>query len=114
MSDWTIPLSELQITEFLKTLTLKDVPYTVSVAWGKVMSHTIANCWKKYTGIDGITADEKKINFICKTKTYLSYTETLFSCNLAIPWDGMDWINLAQERDKWRALLNTVMNLWVP
>jgi hypothetical protein len=29
-------------------------------------------------------------------------------------WDGMDWINLAQGRDQWRALENTVMNLGVP
>ena len=25
-----------------------------------------------------------------------------------------DWMDLAQDRDMWRALLNTVMNLWVP
>jgi hypothetical protein len=31
-----------------------------------------------------------------------------------IEWDGMDWIDLAQERDQWRALVNTVINLWVP
>jgi hypothetical protein len=31
-----------------------------------------------------------------------------------IGWDGVDWIDLAQDRDQWRALLNTVMNLWVP
>jgi hypothetical protein len=30
-----------------------------------------------------------------------------------IGWDGMDWIDLAQDRDQWRALVNTVMNLWV-
>ena len=31
-------------------------------------------------------------------------------------WDGgdMDWIDLAQDRDMWWALVNAVMNLWVP
>jgi hypothetical protein len=31
-----------------------------------------------------------------------------------IRWDGMDWIDLAQDRDQWRALVNTVMNIQVP
>jgi hypothetical protein len=31
-----------------------------------------------------------------------------------IGWDGMDWIDLVQDRDKWRDLVNTVMNLRVP
>jgi hypothetical protein len=31
-----------------------------------------------------------------------------------IEWSGVDWINLAQDRDQWKALLKTVMNLRVP
>jgi hypothetical protein len=29
-------------------------------------------------------------------------------------WDGMDWIDLAKDRDQWMAFVNTVMNLRVP
>jgi hypothetical protein len=33
---------------------------------------------------------------------------------LEVGWEGADWIDLAQDRDRWRALVYTVMNLRVP
>jgi hypothetical protein len=29
-------------------------------------------------------------------------------------WEGVDWMNVAQDRDQWWAVVNTVMNPWVP
>jgi len=29
-------------------------------------------------------------------------------------WGSMDWIMLAQDRDRWRALVNAIMNLQIP
>jgi hypothetical protein len=31
-----------------------------------------------------------------------------------IGWSGVEWIDMAQDRDQWRALVNTVLNLRVP
>jgi hypothetical protein len=32
----------------------------------------------------------------------------------SIGWEGMEWINLAKNVDKWRAIVNVVMNFQVP
>jgi hypothetical protein len=31
-----------------------------------------------------------------------------------IGWEGVNWIHVAQNRDHWRAVVKTVMNLWFP
>jgi hypothetical protein len=39
---------------------------------------------------------------------------TILKWILEIGWDGVDWVHVAQDRDPWRALVNTAMNLLVP
>jgi hypothetical protein len=31
-----------------------------------------------------------------------------------VGWEGVDWMHVAKDRDQWRAVVNTVMNLLVP
>jgi hypothetical protein len=31
-----------------------------------------------------------------------------------VGWGDVDWIGLTQDRDRWRALVNSVLNLWIP
>jgi hypothetical protein len=33
---------------------------------------------------------------------------------LQLDWGDVDWISLTQGRNRWRALVNSVLNLWVP
>jgi hypothetical protein len=35
----------------------------------------------------------------------------ILTCNFRT---GVDWIDRAQDRDKWRSLVNAVRNIWVP
>jgi hypothetical protein len=47
-------------------------------------------------------------------KNQSQVTETNIKILREIGWNGMDWINVAQARDQWKAVANTVMNLPVP
>jgi hypothetical protein len=42
------------------------------------------------------------------------YVDTIKMDLREIGWGGMDWIDLAQNRNQWRSLVNTIMNLRVP
>jgi hypothetical protein len=44
---------------------------------------------------------------------YFRWVDNIKMALSEIGWDGMDWIDMAQDRDQWRALVNTVMNLHV-
>jgi hypothetical protein len=47
----------------------------------------------------------------CYTGLELQWILWIF---MEIGWGTVDWIHLAQDRDLWKALVNTVMNLRVP
>jgi hypothetical protein len=45
----------------------------------------------------------------------LKWEDNIYMYLREIGWGGgMDWIDMAQDRDQWRDLVNTVMSLWVP
>jgi hypothetical protein len=57
--------------------------------------------------------------FYCVGYIFSEYTYSMWMSNVKmvlreLGWGGMDWFDLAQNRDQCRTLVNTVMNLWIP
>jgi hypothetical protein len=46
--------------------------------------------------------------------TSLFIVKRQLGTNLAVGWGDVDWIGLTQDRNRWRALVNSVLNLPVP
>jgi len=46
-------------------------------------------------------------------KTRLRWEDNIKTDLKEVGWGGMDWIDLAPDKNRWRALVNAVMNLWV-
>jgi hypothetical protein len=68
--------------------------------------------WYPHTGLHGVTKQKNELSVETRS-TRLKRNGSLRSFR-EMGWDGTDWVDLAQDRDQWRALVNTVMNLWVP
>jgi hypothetical protein len=54
------------------------------------------------------------LTYLHELEVFLSKWDCMKMDLREIGWDGVDWVDLAQDRDHWRALVNTVMNLRVP
>jgi hypothetical protein len=50
--------------------------------------------------------------FVVELLVFLMFVECLNKQETG--WDVVDWINLADDKDQWRALENTVIYLYVP
>jgi hypothetical protein len=44
---------------------------------------------------------------------YLSFPDVLIFHSCSLGWGGVNWIDLAQDRNRWRILVNVVMNVQV-
>jgi hypothetical protein len=47
-------------------------------------------------------------------RTRRKWVDTIRMDLRKVDWGDVDWIGLAKDKNRWRALVNVVMNLWVP
>jgi hypothetical protein len=52
--------SELQVPQFLKTVALKNMAYSIGLAWKNSSSMTIKNCWSKCITATGDSIEHKE------------------------------------------------------
>jgi hypothetical protein len=64
-----------------------------------------------FSGFNGCCTAMWKANGV--TITLVLFKDSIMDLR-EIGWDGVHWIDMAQDRGQWRALVNTVLNLRVP
>jgi hypothetical protein len=79
-------------------------------SWLPWESNQVWLCWRGLAAINPTDCPEGTKLGRCRRES-----EQHIKMNLRkIEWSGMDCTRLAQDRDQWRALMNTLMNLWIP
>jgi hypothetical protein len=56
----------------------------------------------------------EQFRYLGTTHLNQNFNQEETECRLKWNWGGMDWIDLAEDRDRWQTLGNTVMNLQAP
>jgi hypothetical protein len=112
-----------------QTNNLKNNIYATEESWYSVR-HIYGNVSKKcitklynnlFINFASIGKFTQKVQFK-KEKSYIfllgrprrRWVDNIKLDLIKIGWDGMDWIDMVQDRDQWRALVNKVLNLRVP
>jgi hypothetical protein len=61
-----------------------------------------------------LTTPHRKKKLVTKTSKALGRPTCRWVDNIKMDLGEVDWIGLAQDRNRWRAVVNSVLNLWVP
>jgi hypothetical protein len=91
----------MQITDWFNTL-LGEIGTQKTVGWRKLHNEELHNLFSS-----------PSIIRIIKSKRMRWWVNNIKMDLREIGWDGVDWMDMAQDRDQCRALVNTVLNLRV-
>jgi hypothetical protein len=84
----------------------------------EILSHHTPIVITKKTSVSIITLEILSLMYILRGKPEgrrpLGRPRCRWMDNIEIGWGGMDWIDVSQDRNQWRALVKTVMNVQVP
>jgi hypothetical protein len=135
---WSLTLKEEHRLRVFENRVLRRIfgpkKYEVTGGWRKLPNEKLHNLYSaKYNENDQVMEDEMgrlcSMNWAKKHayrilmgkskgkrplgRPRCGWVDNIIMDLREIGWGGMDWIDLAQDRDQWRALVNTAMNLWV-